>query len=138
MPIAMPRTPTVTISRGGSRSAIYIEPELARAADPELDRLIRAEEKLGRKRNLRQGQDRKVDELYRQMHARHAEVQNLLAREVIVGLVGQVDGDKAHLAMIAQGAVFDRHACDGHCSCSPAVMVPGLLRGGRTVTVLVK
>lgn len=135
----MPRKPTIALREGDGKSVIYIETDLARAADRELDELIAAEEKLGRMKNLPQGKNPKVDELYRKMHARHAEVQNMLAREVITSLVGQIDGDLRHLAQIAKDARYDRYACDdGHCPCSPGVVVPGLRRDGRSVAVLVK
>lgn len=139
----MPRKPTVSIRDGDGKSVIYIETELARASDARLDKLCRAEEKLGRLRNCPSvangGSHPEVDELYREMHARHAEVQNMLAREVIASLVGQIDGDLRHLAQIAKDARYDRYACDdGHCPCSPGVVVPGLRRDGRSVAVLVK
>lgn len=121
------------------RPSVFISDALARAADPELDRLMIAEENLGDLRWCKRvefgGSHPEVDRLYDEMNDRLMATKTDLARDAVLGLGSEVAVD---LAEVAKSSYFSRNAGCEACPCTPGVVAPGLRRDGRAISVFVE
>ena len=116
-------------------SVVYVSDETAEAESPELAALAAEEAALGDLRNcpsVREGGSHpEVDDLYRRLNEKIAEVKTGIARRVLTRL-------GARPAQLAEKAYFSRNAGYGEGVRDPGVVVPGLRLGGRRTEIVVR